>query len=55
MIERFESNLEHMPAVDTVINSPSAIALPGLGRALVVAGKLGQKAAEDRFGRGVGV
>jgi type IV pilus assembly protein PilB len=49
MIERFESNLEHMPAVDTVINSPSAIALPGLGRALVVAGKLGQKAAEDIF------
>ncbi|NMM06236.1 type IV-A pilus assembly ATPase PilB [Polaromonas sp.] len=38
-----------MAAVDTAINSPSAIALPGLGRALVVAGKLGQKAAEDIF------
>jgi type IV pilus assembly protein PilB len=38
-----------MPAVDTVINASSAIALPGLGRALVVAGKLGQKAAEDIF------
>jgi type IV pilus assembly protein PilB len=38
-----------MAAVDTAINSPSANALPGLGRALVVAGKLGQKAAEDIF------
>jgi type IV pilus assembly protein PilB len=37
-----------MAAVDTVINEPS-MALPGLGRALVVAGKLGQKAAEDIF------
>jgi len=35
-----------MAAVDTVINAP---ALPGLGRALVMAGKLGQKAAEDIF------
>ena len=26
----------------------SAVALPGLGRALVSAGKLGQKAAEDK-------
>ena len=38
-----------MAAVDTAINSPSSMALPGLGRALVVAGKLGQKAAEDIF------
>ncbi|MFC5521222.1 type IV-A pilus assembly ATPase PilB [Polaromonas jejuensis] len=38
-----------MAAVDTAINQPSAMALPGLGRALVVAGKLGQKAAEDIF------
>jgi type IV pilus assembly protein PilB len=38
-----------MAAVDSAINSLSAIALPGLGRALVVAGKLGQKAAEDIF------
>ncbi len=38
-----------MAAVDTAINQPSSIALPGLGRALVVAGKLGQKAAEDIF------
>jgi type IV pilus assembly protein PilB len=35
-----------MAAVETVINAP---ALPGLGRALVMAGKLGQKAAEDIF------
>ena len=35
-----------MAAVDTITNAP---ALPGLGRALVMAGKLGQKAAEDIF------
>jgi type IV pilus assembly protein PilB len=35
-----------MADVNTVINAP---ALPGLGRALVMAGKLGQKAAEDIF------
>ncbi len=38
-----------MAAVDTAINQPPAMALPGLGRALVMAGKLGQKAAEDIF------
>ena len=38
-----------MAAVDSVINEPASLALPGLGRALVVAGKLGQKAAEDIF------
>lgn len=38
-----------MAAVDTAINEPPVLALPGLGRALVVAGKLGQKAAEDIF------
>ncbi len=38
-----------MAAVDTAINEPPALALPGLGRALVMAGKLGQKAAEDIF------
>ena len=37
-----------MAATDTVFAAPS-VALPGLGRALVVAGKLGQKAAEDIF------
>ncbi len=38
-----------MAAVDTVINTPASLALPGLGKALVMAGKLGQKAAEDIF------
>ncbi len=38
-----------MAAVDTVMNEAPAMALPGLGRALVVAGKLGQKAAEEIF------
>ncbi|MES2415478.1 MAG: type IV-A pilus assembly ATPase PilB [Pseudomonadota bacterium] len=38
-----------MAAVDTVLNDAPSIALPGLGRALVMAGKLGQKAAEDIF------
>ena len=38
-----------MAAVDTVTNVPPSVALPGLGRALVIAGKLGQKAAEDIF------
>src|SRR5665647_2920342 len=38
-----------MAAVDSVSNQASSMALPGLGRALVMAGKLGQKAAEDIF------
>jgi type IV pilus assembly protein PilB len=38
-----------MAAVETVMNDAPSMALPGLGRALVVAGKLGQKAAEDIF------
>ena len=38
-----------MAAVDTVLNEAPTMALPGLGRALVVAGKLGQRAAEDIF------
>jgi len=37
-----------MAAVDPVTEA-SAVALPGLGRALVSAGKLGQKAAEEIF------
>src|SRR5262252_8113756 len=37
-----------MAAVDPALEA-SALALPGLGRALVHAGKLGQKAAEDIF------
>ena len=38
-----------MAAVDSAINETTSMALPGLGRALVIAGKLGQKAAEDIF------
>lgn len=38
-----------MAAVDSVINQATSVALPGLGRTLVMAGKLGQKAAEDIF------
>ncbi len=38
-----------MASVDTVIQESVSMALPGLGRALVSAGKLGQKAAEDLY------
>ena len=38
-----------MAAVESLTKEASAVALPGLGRALVIAGKLGQKAAEDLF------
>ena len=38
-----------MAAIDSVSKPQVALALPGLGRALVLAGKLGQKAAEDIF------
>ena len=38
-----------MAVVDTPVSAPPSVVLPGLGRALVIAGKLGQKAAEDIF------
>jgi type IV pilus assembly protein PilB len=38
-----------MAVVDAASTQASSMALPGLGRALVAAGKLGQKAAEDIF------
>ena len=38
-----------MAAVDTAFREPPPLALPGLGRALISAGKLGQKSAEDIF------
>lgn len=38
-----------MASVDTVNQEIPSMALPGLGRALVSAGKLGQKAAEDLY------
>jgi type IV pilus assembly protein PilB len=36
-------------SVDSLLQDTNAIALPGLGRAMVAAGKLGQKAAEDIY------
>ena len=38
-----------MAVVDTTHHEPTPTALPGLGRALVLAGKLGQKSAEDIY------
>jgi type IV pilus assembly protein PilB len=38
-----------MAVVETAPNETTAMALPGLARALVAAGKLGQKAAEDIY------
>ncbi|MFM6991763.1 MAG: ATPase, T2SS/T4P/T4SS family, partial [Rhodoferax sp.] len=38
-----------MAAVDNPLRESSSIALPGLGRALIAAGKLGQKSAEEIF------
>jgi type IV pilus assembly protein PilB len=43
-----------MPAVDTSLRESSTTALPGLGRALVLAGKLGQKLAEDIYRKAQG-
>jgi len=38
-----------MSVTETELKNPARTALPGLGRTLVAAGKLGQKAAEDIF------
>lgn len=38
-----------MAAVDSTQKDPTSVALPGLGRALISAGKLTQKAAEDIY------
>jgi len=40
-----------MAAAESLPKETSTVALPGLGRALVIAGKLGQKAAEDIFSK----
>ncbi len=40
-----------MAAISSLSKESSTLALPGLGRALVIAGKLGQKAAEDIFSK----
>ena len=38
-----------MASVEPLVTDPSSIALPGIGRALVAAGKLGQKSAEEIY------
>ncbi len=43
-----------MAAVDTSLRESPTTALPGLGRALVLAGKLGQKLAEDIYRKAQG-
>ena len=43
-----------MAAVDTTPHESPAAALPGLGRALVLAGKLGQKSAEEIYRKAQG-
>ena len=40
-----------MAAVESFAKESPTVALPGLGRALVIAGKLGQRAAEDLFNK----
>jgi type IV pilus assembly protein PilB len=40
-------------SVDSLLQDSSAIALPGLGRAMVAAGKLGQKSAEEIYSRSI--
>ena len=40
-----------MAAQDAVFKEAPTVALPGLGRTLVIAGKLGQKSAEDIFNK----
>ena len=49
MILPFDPVLNNMSVTDAALKNPVFMALPGLGRALVSAGKLGQKAAEDIF------
>ncbi len=45
--------LEIMASADSVLQDPTSIALPGIGRALVAAGKLGQRSAEDIYRKAV--
>jgi type IV pilus assembly protein PilB len=40
-------------SVDSLLQDSNAIALPGLGRAMVAAGKLGQRAAEEIYSKSV--
>ncbi len=52
MIRQIPSDVVHfkaMAAVESALRESPSIALPGLGRALISAGKLGQKSAEDIY------
>ena len=52
MIGAIPSDVVHfrsMAAVESALRESPTIALPGLGRALILAGKLGQKSAEEIF------
>ena len=40
-------------SVDTLLQESSSIALPGIGRAMVAAGKLGQKSAEEIYSKSI--
>jgi type IV pilus assembly protein PilB len=40
-------------SVDSLLQDATAIALPGIGRAMVAAGKLGQKSAEEIYGKSI--
>ena len=42
-----------MAAVEPITSDPTSVALPGIGRALVAAGKLGQRSAEDLYAKAV--
>jgi type IV pilus assembly protein PilB len=42
-----------MAAVEPLTSDPTSVALPGIGRALVAAGKLGQRSAEDLYAKAV--
>ncbi|MDE2416600.1 MAG: type IV-A pilus assembly ATPase PilB [Burkholderiales bacterium] len=42
-----------MAFVDPLVSDPASVALPGIGRALVAAGKLGQRSAEDLYRKAV--
>ncbi len=41
--------LKNMASIDPLLQDPASIALPGIGRALVAAGKLGQRSAEELY------
>ncbi len=42
-----------MASVDQLASDPASVALPGIGRALVAAGKLGQRSAEELYRKAV--